>query len=92
MKQNDKKVITVSSSSKYEDIIGTFKLDCYNSEEEWYRMFCKRYNKKDISLVVDFIVKEYNISKGNKKRVEKALRQEMAVTIRKFEQPTVVII
>lgn len=68
---------------QYEQIIEKFKEECFNREEDWYKYFCKRYYKKDISVALNYIANEYNVK--NKKEIERLLREEMIKTIQKFE-------
>lgn len=71
------------SAVQYERIIERFKRECFNKEEDWYKYFCKRYYKKDISVALNYISTEYNVK--NKRAIEKLLRAEMLKTIKKFE-------
>lgn len=68
---------------QYEQIIEKFKNECFSKEEDWYKYFCKRYYKKDISVALNYISIEYGVR--NKKEIERLLKAEMLKTIKKFE-------
>jgi ABC-type Zn uptake system ZnuABC Zn-binding protein ZnuA len=76
-------MVEKANTVQYKLIIEKFKEECFTKEENWYKYFCKRYYKKDISIVLDYIANEYDAK--DKKKIEQLLREEMVKTIEKFE-------